>query len=423
MEDKFLVEGGTSLSGCIPISGSKNASLPILAASLLTPDKCVISRVPYLADVNNMIKMLTAMGVQVSFQGGQVTVHAREVNNTGALSQHAKKMRASFLLMGPVLARLGEASLPLPGGCAIGRRPVDLHLKGFAALGAEIEIIKGCVRVTARRLQGSEIYLDYPSVGATENIMLAATYARGKTTLVNAAVEPEIVDLANFLNKMGARVNGAGTRVIEIAGGAPLEGAAHTVIPDRIEAGTYLVAAVATGGDVRLAQVIPDHLRSVITGLREAGADIIEGRDELYVAARGDLVPLDFSTAPYPGFPTDMQPQFVALLTTARGRSMITETVFENRFLYVEELRRMGAIIKTFDRRVAIYGSDFLRPARVKATDLRAGAALVIAALKAWGETEICGVYHIDRGYENFEDKLRALGARIRRVTEKAANL
>ncbi|HHW41922.1 MAG TPA: UDP-N-acetylglucosamine 1-carboxyvinyltransferase [Syntrophomonadaceae bacterium] len=423
MEDKFIIEGGICLKGDVRISGSKNACLPVLAASLLTPEKCVISGIPRLADVRTMIRMLTELGVQVAVQGSQVTVQARELQKPGQLQQYARKMRASFLLMGPVLARQGKACMALPGGCAIGKRPVDLHLKGLAALGAEIRIEKGFVKATARQLQGAEIVLDFPSVGATENIMMASACARGTTTLVNAAAEPEVVDLADFLNKMGAEVTGAGTRVIRIKGNPSLHGAVHTVIPDRIEAGTYLAAAVATGGEVRLARVVPDHLRSVIEKFREAGACIEEGNDELFVSAPQELRPLDISTSPYPGFPTDMQPQFAALLTTAAGTSRITENIFENRFLYTYELVRMGASIEVTGTTAVIRGVRGLRPACVKAGDLRAGAALVIAALKAWGETEIGGVYHLDRGYEDLEEKLGGLGCRIRRVTEQAANL
>ncbi|MDH7576655.1 MAG: UDP-N-acetylglucosamine 1-carboxyvinyltransferase [Bacillota bacterium] len=423
MEDKFLIQGGTSLTGDIQISGSKNASLPILAATLLTPDRCLIYGVPRLADIRIMIQMLSGLGAQISMQGHQVAVQARELQITEELNQHARKMRASFLLMGPLLARHGKACLALPGGCAIGKRPVDLHLKGLAALGAKITIEKGYVRATARRLTGSDIYLEFPSVGATENLMMAATGARGTTTLLNAAAEPEIVDLACFLKKLGAKITGAGTRVVKIEGSRSLHGAAHTVIPDRIEAGTYMVAAVATGGRVRLLKVIPAHLRSVIAKLRKTGAEIEKGRDELLVAATCKSTPLQIRTSPYPGFPTDLQPQFAALLTTVTGTSRIVETVFEERFLYTEELRRMGASIEVSGPKALIRGVERLYPAQVKVPDLRAGAALVIAALKAWGETEINCVHHLDRGYEGIEEKLRGLGARIRRVTEQAANL
>lgn len=423
MEDKYFIEGGSSLSGTVVISGSKNASLPILVASLLTPDRSVISGVPYLADVGNMIKMLAELGVQVNCQDHQVTVQAKELRPGDQLCQLAKTMRASFLLMGALLARNGKGCLPLPGGCAIGARPVNLHLKGLARLGAEISIKKGLVTASAKHLQGCEIYLDFPSVGATENIIMTATAARGVTTLVNAAAEPEIVDLARLLNQMGARVTGAGTPVVQIEGGHPLHGAAHPVIPDRIEAGTYMVATAATRGQVWLKQVIPEHLRAIITKLREAGAEVDEGTGELFVWASREFTPLAIETAPYPGFPTDMQPQFAAFLATANGTSRITETVFENRFLYTQELYRMGACIEPSGDNIIIRGIKAFNPARVKVTDLRAGAALMIAALSTWGETEIDDIYHLDRGYEELEDKLSGLGAQIRRVAEQAANL
>jgi UDP-N-acetylglucosamine 1-carboxyvinyltransferase len=380
---------------------------------------------PYLSDIGNMIKMLTELGAQVGYQDHQVTVQARDLGPGDQLRLLAKTMRASFLLMGALLARNGRGCLPLPGGCAIGARPVNLHLKGLAKLGAEIKIEKGLVTASCNHLQGSEVCLDFPSVGATENIMMAATCARGVTTLVNAATEPEIADLALFLNKMGARVTGAGTPVVQIEGGRPLHGVAHSVIPDRIEAGTFMVAAVATRGQVCLTRVVPEHLRAIIAKLRETGAEVEEGTSELFVRAPREFVPLAIETAPYPGFPTDMQPQFAALLATAVGASRITETVFESRFLYTEELCQMGACIEQSGDSIIIQGTKALSPARVKITDLRAGAALVIAALSAWGETEIEGIYHLDRGYEELEDKLNGLGAQVRRVAEaeQAANL
>lgn len=423
MEDKYLIEGGTRLNGSVCISGSKNASLPLLAATLLTADKCVLKGVPRLLDTCNMMKMMLGLGVQVSRQGSQVAIQARDVQETGQMYQYAQKMRASFLLLGPLLVRTGEACLPLPGGCAIGNRPVDLHLKGLAALGAEFTMEKGYIQASAKDLKGNEVFLDYPSVGATENIMMAAAAARGSTTINNAAAEPEIVDLANFLNKIGARVSGAGTSCIQIEGTRDLYGVMHTVIPDRIETGTFLAIAAATGGQVQLQRVIPDHLREVIEKLRQAGVTIEERGEDLVVYAAEGLCPLQITTAPYPGFPTDLQPQFTALLTTATGESTITETVFENRFLYVEFLRRMGSQIYVNGSTAVIQGVESLSPAQVEATDLRAGAALVIAALKTPGETEIRGVYHLDRGYEDLEEKLSSLGARVRRVTEQAANL
>lgn len=425
MEDKYLVEGGANLSGTVVISGSKNASLPLLVASLLSPERSVISGVPYLSDISTLIQMLSELGVQVSRQDHQVIVQARELQPGDKLCQFARTMRASFLLMGALLARNGGGCLPLPGGCAIGARPVNLHLDGLAKLGAKISIDKGMVTVQAGRLRGSEIRLDFPSVGATENIIMAATHARGVTTLINAAAEPEIIDLAQFLNKMGARVTGAGTPVVQVEGGLPLHGAVHAVIPDRIEAGTYMVAAAATRGQLRLERIIPEHLQAIISKLREAGVEVDVGASgsDLYVWTPREFSPLAIETAPYPGFPTDMQPQFAALLATAAGTSRITETIFENRFIYTQELMRMGACIEPCDDTIIIRGVPRLSPARVKVTDLRAGAALVIAALSTWGKTEIDGIYHLDRGYEELEDKLIALGARIRRVTEQAANL
>jgi UDP-N-acetylglucosamine 1-carboxyvinyltransferase len=425
LEDKYLVEGGANLSGTVVISGSKNASLPLLVASLLSPERSVISGVPYLSDISTLIQMLSELGVQVSRQDHQVIVQARELQPGDKLCQFARTMRASFLLMGALLARNGGGCLPLPGGCAIGARPVNLHLDGLAKLGAKISIDKGMVTVQAGRLRGSEIRLDFPSVGATENIIMAATHARGVTTLINAAAEPEIIDLAQFLNKMGARVTGAGTPVVQVEGGLPLHGAVHAVIPDRIEAGTYMVAAAATRGQLRLERIIPEHLQAIISKLREAGVEVDVGASgsDLYVWTPREFSPLAIETAPYPGFPTDMQPQFAALLATAAGTSRITETIFENRFIYTQELMRMGACIEPCDDTIIIRGVPRLSPARVKVTDLRAGAALVIAALSTWGKTEIDGIYHLDRGYEELEDKLIALGARIRRVTEQAANL
>lgn len=423
MEDKYLIEGGTTLNGSVCISGSKNASLPLLAASLLTADKCLFKGVPQLLDINNMVKMLSALGAQVNCQGSQMVIQARELRETGKLHLYARKMRASFLLMGPLLVRLGEVCLPLPGGCAIGSRPVDLHLKGLSALGARFQMENGYIRASAGELRGSDVTLSYPSVGATENIMMAAAAARGKTTIINAALEPEIVDLANLLNKMGARVTGARNRIIEVEGNRELHGAAHTVIPDRIEAGTYMIAAAATGGQVHLQRVIPEHLRAVIDKLREAGVTIEEGNNELVIKPGRKMHPLKITTGPYPCFPTDLQPQFAVFLSVVPGESTITETVFENRFLYTKGLQQMGAQISVEGCTACIHGVESLIPAQVEATDLRAGAALVIAALIAPGRTEISGVYHLDRGYENLEGKLTSLGVKISRVIDQAANL
>jgi len=423
LEDKYLIEGGTTLHGSVCISGSKNASLPLLAASLLTADKCVFKGVPQLLDIRNMVKMLSGLGAQVNHQGGQMVIQARELRETEKLHLYARKMRASFLLLGPLLVRLGEVCLPLPGGCAIGSRPVDLHLKGLSALGARFQMEKGYIRASAGELRGCDVTLSYPSVGATENIMMAAAAAQGKTRIINAAMEPEIVDLADFLNKMGARVTGAGTRVIEVEGKPELHGAAHTVIPDRIEAGTYMIAAAATGGQVHLQRVAPEHLRAVIDKLREAGVTIEEGNNELLIKAGRKMHSLKITTGPYPSFPTDLQPQFAVLLSVVPGESTITETVFENRFLYTRGLQQMGAQIRVDGCTARIRGTKSLIPAQVEATDLRAGAALVIAGLIAPGRTEISGVYHLDRGYEKLEVKLASLGAKISRVADQAANL
>ncbi|HAF16868.1 MAG TPA: UDP-N-acetylglucosamine 1-carboxyvinyltransferase [Peptococcaceae bacterium] len=423
MEDKYLIEGGTTLNGSVCISGSKNASLPLLAASLLTADKCIFKGVPHLLDIDNMVKMLSGLGAQVNYQGCQMVIQARELRETGKLHLYARKMRASFLLLGPLLVRLGEVCLPLPGGCAIGSRPVDLHLKGLSALGARFQMENGYIRASARELRGCEVTLSYPSVGATENIMMAAAAARGKTTIINAALEPEIVDLANLLNKMGARVTGARNRIIEVEGNRELHGAAHTVIPDRIEAGTYMIAAAATGGQVHLQRVIPEHLRAVIDKLREAGVTIEEGNNELVIKPGRKMHPLKITTGPYPCFPTDLQPQFAVFLSVVPGESTITETVFENRFLYTKGLQQMGAQISVEGCTACIHGVESLIPAQVEANDLRAGAALVIAALIAPGRTEISGVYHLDRGYENLEGKLTSLGVKISRVIDQAANL
>ena len=326
-------------------------------------------------------------------------------------------------MLGWLLVGLGEVCLPLPGGCTIGSRPVDLHLKGLSALGARFQMENGYIRASARELRGCEVTLSYPSVGATENIMMAAAAARGKTTIINAALEPEIVDLANLLNKMGARVTGARNRIIEVEGNRELHGAAHTVIPDRIEAGTYMIAAAATGGQVHLQRVIPEHLRAVIDKLREAGVTIEEGNNELVIKPGRKMHPLKITTGPYPCFPTDLQPQFAVFLSVVPGESTITETVFENRFLYTKGLQQMGAQISVEGCTACIHGVESLIPAQVEANDLRAGAALVIAALIAPGRTEISGVYHLDRGYENLEGKLTSLGVKISRVIDQAANL
>ncbi|BCV23023.1 UDP-N-acetylglucosamine 1-carboxyvinyltransferase [Moorella sp. Hama-1] len=415
--EAIVIEGRTRLQGRVTVSGSKNAVLPIIAACLLTGDECYLEDIPRLADVDTMCGVIGEMGAKVYPDGiNNLRINAGSIQKMEPPYEYVRRMRASFLVMGPLLARFGRVKVSLPGGCAIGARPIDLHLKGMAALGASITVNKGNVEAEATgRLKGAPVYLDFPSVGATENIMMAAALAEGTTTIENAAGEPEIVDLANFINSLGGRVTGAGTRVIKIDGVKELHGSHHAVIPDRVEAGTFMIAAAATGGDVLVENVIPTHLKAVMAKLTETGVHLAEEEGGIRVQADLPLRAVDIKTMPYPGFPTDMQAQFMALLTTARGSSMVTETVFENRFMHVNELKRMGASIVIEGHCAVIKGKNKLTGAPVKATDLRAGAALVIAGLMAEGETSISCVHHIDRGYENLVAKLQALGARIRR--------
>ncbi|PTQ54580.1 MAG: UDP-N-acetylglucosamine 1-carboxyvinyltransferase [Hydrogenibacillus schlegelii] len=413
----LVIEGGVPLGGTVRVSGAKNAALPILAAALLASESSVIEEVPRLKDVETMVEVLEALGARVAWDGDQVRVDARGPLSPEAPPALVGRMRASVLVMGPLLARLGEVRITLPGGCAIGSRPIDQHLKGLEALGAEVTVEHGFITARAKALVGTTIYLDLPSVGATENIMMASVLARGETVIENAAEEPEIVDLANFLNAMGARIRGAGTGTIRIEGVRELKGTRHTVIPDRIEAGTFMVALAATGGEGWIEGAITEHLVPVIAKLREMGVYVAEEEDGLHVVGNRLLKPVDVKTLPYPGFPTDMQPQFMALLSTVAGTSVVTETIFENRFRHVEELRRMGANIR-IEGRTAVIEGGALTGATVRATDLRAGAALVIAGLAAGGTTVVENVYHLDRGYERLEAKLQGLGARIRRVDE-----
>jgi len=417
--DSILIRGGVRLSGRVVVSGAKNAALPAIAAALLTSDEVTVSGVPALDDVDTMCELLESLGVSVSVASGRVRLCTSHAAAAQAPYDLVRRMRASFLVAGPLLARFGAVRMPMPGGCAIGSRPINLHLKAFAAMGAELAVGNGYIEAVspARGLRGARVYLDYPSVGATENAMMAAVLADGVTIIENAAQEPEVVDLANLLSAMGARVRGAGTGVIKIEGVRELHGTTHAIIPDRIEAGTFMTAAAITGGDVIVDNVVPEHLAAAIAKLREAGAVIDTQGSSLRVRAPRDIKPLDIKTMPYPGFPTDLQAQFMALLSVARGTSVITETVFENRFMHVDELIRMGAKIKIDGRSAVVEGVEALSGAPVKATDLRAGAALVVAALASQGETEIFGVGHIDRGYEAIEHKLRALGAIIERRT------
>ncbi len=412
----ILVRGGRPLSGTVRVHGAKNAVLPIIAGTLLcqTPTKLV--DVPALHDVATISDVIRHLGAEVNLGTNTAQVDAGCLTDFEAPYDLVRKMRASVLIMGPLLSRLGRARVALPGGCAIGSRPIDLHLKGFAALGAEIVLGHGFVQAEAAKLHGARIYLDFPSVGATENIMMAAVCAEGTTTIENAAEEPEISDLATFLNACGAHIHGAGTDVIRIEGVQGLHGCEHQVIPDRIEAGTYLVAGAITGGDIVVENAVGAHLKPVIAKLREVGCTIEDLGDALHLRANGRPRAIDVTTLPYPGFPTDMQAQMTSLLAVAEGNSVVTETVFENRFMHVDELRRMGARIRIDGRSAFVTGVDQLTGAPVNATDLRAGAALVLAGLAAEGETRVGCISHIDRGYVSLVDDLRGLGAHIERV-------
>ena len=418
--EQLVIHGGNPLRGRVKIGGAKNAVLPIIAAALLgSRGVSVLDDVPALEDVYTISSVLRSLGVKADYSAAEhrLTIDASKIETLAAPYELVRKMRASFLIMGPLLAREGRAEISLPGGCAIGTRPIDLHLKGFEALGANIEITQGAIHASAPNgLKGARIYFDFPSVGATENVMMAASCAEGQTILENPALEPEIVDLANYLNVMGAHIRGAGTNQIKIDGVPQLSAADYTIIPDRIEAGTYMVAAAMTGGDVFIENAISEHLKPVVAKLTEAGAQIEEDIAGIRVRADGKMKAIDLKTMPYPGFPTDMQAQFMALLTLAEGTSVVTETVFENRFMHVEELVRMGAQIRVDGRTATVEGGQRLTGVAVRATDLRAGAAMVLAGLVADGETRVGYIHHIDRGYDDLVAKLVALGADISRV-------
>ncbi|WP_404455717.1 UDP-N-acetylglucosamine 1-carboxyvinyltransferase [Oceanobacillus kapialis] len=418
--EKIIVRGGHQLNGTVRVEGAKNAVLPVLAASLIASEgKSVISDVPELADVYTINQVLSNMNADVHFENNTVTVDASKKLKTEAPFEYVRKMRASVLVLGPLLARYGHANVAMPGGCAIGSRPIDLHLKGFEAMGAEVHVGNGFVEAHVNgRLKGAKIYLDMPSVGATENIMMAAALAEGKTILENCAKEPEIVDLANYLNKMGAKIVGAGTETIRIEGVEKLHGTEHTIIPDRVEAGTFMVAAAITGGNVLIENAESEHLRSVISKLEEMDVTVKEESDGIRVIGPKQLKATDIKTLPHPGFPTDMQSQMMSLMLCAEGTSVITETVFENRFMHVEEFRRMNAKMKIEGRSVFIEGPSDLQGAEVAATDLRAAAALILAGLRADGYTRITELKHLDRGYVNFAGKLAQLGADIDRVDQ-----
>ena len=418
--EQLVIHGGNPLRGRVKIGGAKNAVLPIIAAALLgSRGVSVLDDVPALEDVYTISSVLRSLGVKADYAAKEhrLTIDASRIETVSAPYELVRKMRASFLIMGPLLAREGHAEISLPGGCAIGTRPIDLHLKGFEALGAEIDITQGAIHASAPHgLKGARIYFDFPSVGATENVMMAASCAEGQTILENPALEPEIVDLANYLNVMGAHVRGAGTNQIKIDGVPGLKAAGYTIIPDRIEAGTYMVAAAMTGGDVFIENAISEHLKPVVAKLTEAGAQIEEDIAGIRVRADGSMKAIDLKTLPYPGFPTDMQAQFMAMLAVAEGTSVVTETVFENRFMHVDELVRMGAQIRVDGRTATVEGGRVLKGAAVRATDLRAGAAMVLAGLVAEGETRVGYIHHIDRGYDDLVAKLVALGADIRRT-------
>lgn len=419
---KILVNNNGPLSGEVLISGAKNAVLPLLAATLLTEETCIIEGVPDLVDVCVMKKILTNYGAEIVEEENTLKVSAKEITSIEGDPEMVQEMRASVFTMGPLLGRKGKVVMPMPGGCTIGKRPIDLHLKGFKALGADISYENDKVVVTAGEegLTGDVIYLDFPSVGATENILMAAVLAKGTTIVENAAKEPEIIDLANLLNKMGAKIKYAGTDMIRIEGVEKLSGCAHGVIPDRIETGTFMLAAAITRGRVLIKNALPGHVRPIIAKLKECGVEIDFTQEGILVdATAGKLVATDIKTLPYPGFPTDIQSPFMAFLATVEGKSIVRETVFENRFMHVIELNRMGACIETDNNREAIIpGGVTLHGAKVRATDLRAGAAMVLAGLAATGTTEISEIHHIERGYENFVSKFKALGADIMRIEE-----
>ncbi|NET03765.1 MAG: UDP-N-acetylglucosamine 1-carboxyvinyltransferase [Symploca sp. SIO2B6] len=427
LEDKSVLQiwGRASLKGHVEISGAKNSALAIMAAALLCPGDCRLQNVPSLVDVKRMGQILTSLGVKLERNGNTLDLNSTYLKNSKAPYELVSQLRASFFVIGPMLARLGVARVPLPGGCAIGARPVDLHVRGLQLLGAEVHIEHGTVHAyvsgsSRRRLKGAKIYLDYPSVGATETLMMAATLAEGETILENVAQEPEVVDLANFCRAMGAKIRGAGTKTIIISGVPSLHSVDYSIIPDRIETGTFLVAGAITHSELTLSPVVPEHLTSVIAKLHDIGVKVIaQGSDCLRIIP-GNLQAKDIKTLPYPGFPTDMQAQFMALLSLSEGDSLITETVFENRLRHFAELNRMGADIRVEGNTAIVRGVPMLSGAPVVATDLRASAALVIAGLAAEGKTTIQGLHHLDRGYENLEAKLQKLGARLQRVKDEA---
>lgn len=420
--DKIVIKGGNKLTGEVKVEGAKNAVLPILTASLLASDKpSKLVNVPALSDVETINNVLTTLNADVTYKKDEnaVVVDATKTLNEEAPYEYVSKMRASILVMGPLLARLGHAIVALPGGCAIGSRPIEQHIKGFEALGAEIHLENGNIYANAKDgLKGTSIHLDFPSVGATQNIIMAASLAKGKTLIENAAKEPEIVDLANYINEMGGRITGAGTDTITINGVESLHGVEHAIIPDRIEAGTLLIAGAITRGDIFVRGAIKEHMTSLVYKLEEMGVELEYQEDGIRVRAEGDLQPVDIKTLPHPGFPTDMQSQMMALLLTANGHKVVTETVFENRFMHVAEFKRMNANINVEGRSAKLEGKSQLQGAQVKATDLRAAAALILAGLVADGKTSVTELTHLDRGYVDLHGKLKQLGADIERIND-----
>lgn len=417
--EKLIISGGNRLQGTVRINGAKNSALSIMAATLLTKDVCILRNVPRLTDVDIMAAVIRKLGVKVEWKGDNTLyIDSDNFNNCEAPYELVKMMRASILVMGPLLARLKRAKISLPGGCAIGARPVDYHIKGFETLGAQVEVEKGYIEAKVNKLKGNDIYLDFPSLGATENIMMAACLAEGITKIENAAKDPEVVELGRLLNKMGAKVKGLGTDLIKIEGVKELHGIDYTIIPDRIEAGTYMIAAAITGGDVLIEKADPLLLKPLIVKLEEAGVQIKLKKNLIKVIGSNRVKAVDIKTLPFPGFPTDMQPQFMALSCVAKGTSVITETVFENRFVHTGDLIRMGADIKVEGHSTIVKGVKKLSAAPVMASDLRGGAALVLAGLVAEGTTELSRIYHLDRGYVKLEEKLTSLGADIKRVKE-----
>ncbi len=415
-KQKLCIYGGRPLKGTVQVSGAKNAALAIISAALLASEPVYLENIPYITDIKILLDIIANLGVEVDYrEKNNIRLSTPDVINTKTPYKEVKKLRASNLLLGPLLARCGHVEIALPGGCNIGNRPMDLHIKGLAALGARTSLEHGFIRGTCNHLTGSKVYLDFPSVGATENIMMAAVLAKGQTILENVAKEPEIVDLANFLNSLGGKIRGAGTDVIKIEGVKQLGGGRYPVIPDRIEAGTFMVAAAATKGDLTIEHVISTHVEPLMAKLREANVEVIDEDDTIRVISRETLKPIDIKTLPYPGFPTDMQSQMMAMLTTVEGTSVIVENVFENRLQVAGEFKRMGAKIKVEGHSAVVQGVKKLQGAHVKAPDLRAGAALIIAGLMAEGVTEICNAHYIDRGYEAIENKLASVGAEIRR--------